>query len=205
MVENGLDEYVRFDEREDVLASMELIALLAGKVGNAPRHWKWLILAAHNALQGALVCALSGSDGTGALSNKSRREVLKAHNDWTDLPKRETLDDLRTLLKREREQSREPNRREYALCSTKQQHRDLIRLCNFRNDFAHFTPKGWSIQADGLSRIVLTGVDGASHVMLKNPLAARQLSDEQRCRIAECANQARSALGQISRDPLPLL
>lgn len=194
MTKEMLSECIEFDEREDVLASIELVALLAGKVRCNPRCWKWLLLAAHNALQGALVCALSGSDGTGALTDKSRREVLRALRGEADFPKREVLADLMTLLKRERQQNSHPNYREYALCSTARQHRDLIRLCSFRNDFTHFKPAGWSIEVGGLPRIVLTAVDAASRVILRNPQAGHHLSGEQRDRIRECADQARSAL-----------
>ena len=48
--------YVRTDEREDVIASLDLIALLAPQLLRHPPMWKWVISAAHNALQGALVC-----------------------------------------------------------------------------------------------------------------------------------------------------
>jgi hypothetical protein len=186
-------EYVRFDERDDVLASLELVAVLAGEAAHAPRHWKWLILAAHNALQGALVCALSGSDGTGALTDHSRREWLEAYDRDADFPK-ERLADLKTLLKRERQQNSHPNDRECALCSTEKQHRDLIRLCGFRDDFTHFKAGGWSIEASGLPRIVWTAVDAAGWVMLRNSKAGVHLSDEQRERIRECVDRARRAL-----------
>jgi hypothetical protein len=67
------DEYVRFDEFEDVLASVELVALLAPRVHDKPQYWKWIIVGAHSALQGAMVCAYVDSSGTSIL--KKKKEV----------------------------------------------------------------------------------------------------------------------------------
>jgi hypothetical protein len=43
------EAYVRFDEFEDVLASVELVALLAPFVREDPQYWKWIIVGAHSA------------------------------------------------------------------------------------------------------------------------------------------------------------
>src|SRR5689334_16072885 len=69
-------KYVEFDEIEDVLASVELVAQLASQVGNKPSFWKWIIIGAHSALQGAMVCAFADSTGTSVLTKKSAEEVL---------------------------------------------------------------------------------------------------------------------------------
>jgi hypothetical protein len=66
------DEYVRFDEFEDVLASVELVALLAPRVHDKPQYWKWIIVGAHSALQGAMVCAYVDSSGTSILKKKKK-------------------------------------------------------------------------------------------------------------------------------------
>jgi hypothetical protein len=64
------DDYVRFDEIKDVLASVDLIALLAPLVGEKPLHWKWMIVGAHDALQGAMVCAFADSTETSILEQR---------------------------------------------------------------------------------------------------------------------------------------
>ena len=58
----GSKDYARFDEIEDVLASTDLMALVAPLVKKKPSCWKWMIMATHNALQGAMVCAYAELD-----------------------------------------------------------------------------------------------------------------------------------------------
>jgi hypothetical protein len=81
------EAYVRFDEFEDVLASVELVALLAPFVREDPQYWKWIIVGAHSALQGAMVCAYVDTRGTSILKKqkkcrgkKSKRPKTPAKN-----------------------------------------------------------------------------------------------------------------------------
>jgi len=73
-------ECVRFDERENVLSSVELLRLIAPLLNEHPTYWKWMVIAAYDAIQGAMVCALTDTTGISALTDKSRREVLN----WID-------------------------------------------------------------------------------------------------------------------------
>jgi hypothetical protein len=92
--------YVRFDERQDVVASLELAAYSAKMIARRnDLYWKWLIIAAHSALQGALVCALSGTDGLGALAPSSRRAWLDWFEHRKGDPPKEKLADFKMLLK----------------------------------------------------------------------------------------------------------
>ena len=63
------------DEREDMLNALEHAVEVTSTLDVTPLNWKWLLISIHNALQGALVCTLSGSDGTGALGDKSAKAV----------------------------------------------------------------------------------------------------------------------------------
>ena len=60
-----------FDEYEDVLASTDLLAIVSPGLRKQPSNWKWMILAAHNGLQGALVCAIQDTSATNILSKDS--------------------------------------------------------------------------------------------------------------------------------------
>jgi hypothetical protein len=53
-------DYVRFNEFTDAICSVQLVADLVQPVERRPLLWKWIVIGAHNALQGAMVCALSG-------------------------------------------------------------------------------------------------------------------------------------------------
>jgi hypothetical protein len=68
------DDCIRFDEREDVLASLDLLKLITPLLDECPAYWKWAIIAAHNALQGAMVCALADSAGLTVLNKDSSKK-----------------------------------------------------------------------------------------------------------------------------------
>jgi len=42
--------YVHFDEQEDVLASLELMAEIVPLLKKRPSFWKWAIVGSHSAL-----------------------------------------------------------------------------------------------------------------------------------------------------------
>src|SRR5262249_49504696 len=71
------DKHMRFDEFEDGLASGELVALLPPFVREEAQYWKWIMVGAHSALQGAMVCAYVDSSGTSILKKKPRGKKRK--------------------------------------------------------------------------------------------------------------------------------
>lgn len=83
--------WVRFDEYEDVLASTDLLAMVAPNLRRHPSNWKWVILAAQNGLQGALVCAIQDTSGTSILEKKSAAKVLR-YFDEGDMPQERMAD-----------------------------------------------------------------------------------------------------------------
>jgi hypothetical protein len=178
------EAYVRFDEFEDVLASVELVALLAPFVREQPQYWKWIIVGAHSALQGAMVCAFVDSSGTLILEKKSRAKTLKWYNaDETtrgEHPK-ERLADFGDLLKVSLRGShnREP------LLLTRQQCRDIRRLHReFRNNFIHFIPQGWSIEKVVLPRIIRAALD-AAETLMRRDYVTRLLDVDRQQRLQE--------------------
>jgi hypothetical protein len=75
------------------------------------------------------------------------------------------------------------------------QMRDLHKLHDhFRNNFLHFTPKGWCIEAAGLPRIVLTAVEAAERLMLNTQHVRMHLSGNQIRRLEKCATAIRVSL-----------
>jgi hypothetical protein len=189
-------DYVRLDEREDVLVSLELVAYVAPLVGEKPQHWKWMIVGAHSALQGAMVCALADTTGTSILTKKSAIEVLR----WFDADPAtrepqpvERLADFGELLKR-------CIARSDLLVLTAKQRKDIRRLHDhFRNNFVHFTPKGWSIEKAGLSRIVGAAIDAAEVLMRQDNVMVHMDEDQQR-RLTDVLTTVRSHLPTSARN-----
>src|SRR5829696_3890533 len=97
------NDYVRFDERKDVLASMDLLELIAPQLEINPAFWKWMIIGAQSALQGAIVCALADSTGTSVLTKRSSGELLawlRTEYEQRGDPPKERLTDFDVLLQK---------------------------------------------------------------------------------------------------------
>ena len=183
------DDYVRFDEFEDVLVSLELVAHVAPSLCEKPQHWKWMIVGAHSALQGAMVCALVDTTGTSILTKKSAIEMLR----WLDADTAtrgphpdERLADFGELIKRCIASD--------LLVLTPTQRKDIRRLHDhFRNNFVHFTPKGWSIEKAGLPRIVGAATDAAEVLMQQHNVIVHMDEDQQQ-RLTDAMTTVRSHL-----------
>ena len=161
--------------------------------------WKWLIIGAHNALQGSMVCALSGSAGIGALEAKLQAAMLEHLQSDTGERPRERLAPFPVLLKWVRDTQRMAEFGGEPLTLTEAERKDLASLNTFRNKFVHFTPAGWSLESAGLPRIVLTALDKAEHLMLNHPGARRRLTDRQVQEIEVNAGIARAVLSRVEQ------
>jgi hypothetical protein len=73
--------------------------------------------------------------------------------------------------------------------------KDLHKLHYFRNQFAHYAPKGWGIEKEGLPRIVLTASETAERLMLSYSRVRTHLSGNQIRRIECAARAVRVAIG----------
>jgi len=215
--------YLRIDERTDVLASLSVCLRCVGSVKTEPRVWKWAILTLHNALQGAMVCHLSGTAQIGALSDNSadawlawherdRRGETKRISVGTDelgipktkfatkddRPPAEKLADAETLFKRlYNEQKRRELGAGKVLDIKVTQRRSFRHLHDLRNDFSHFTPKGWSIELTGLPVIFLDALDVIEEIS-EDPWSFRHMEPQEHVQLKNLINQLRTELGQIS-------
>jgi hypothetical protein len=141
----GSDEYIRFDQYEDVVASLELVAKLAPLVGEKPQCWKWMIIGAHSALQGAMVCALFDRAAVLKKANPKNKKAAKQETasgvpqEWIE----GRIEVFQVLLKR----CVAGNRFCEPLVLTLEQRADIGKLHReYRNDFVHFAPhQGWAI------------------------------------------------------------
>jgi hypothetical protein len=146
-------DWITFNERDDVITSTDLLALVAPTLKTSPKNWKWVILAAHSGMQGALVCAIQDSTRTNILEKRSAAATLAWLDNPTGVHPSQYLDRYPALIKK--------YRKKYPDCSiTLQQHKDLKKLhTEFRNQFTHFAPMQWSIEVVGLPRIAKAALD----------------------------------------------
>ncbi|MFK4627141.1 hypothetical protein ACVIQS_010268 [Bradyrhizobium diazoefficiens] len=94
--------YCRFDEFEDAVVSIELAAEKLETVQATPTSTacKWVILALKNAVQAAMVLALSGTDGCGALYPESQKQNRAWLANPTPERRRQRMADFNNLLQR---------------------------------------------------------------------------------------------------------
>lgn len=166
--------WLDIDEFDDVRASLLILRDCLGHLTSNPLYWKWAILAAHSALQGACVCILTRTDGLGALTDRSSEEMRKKL--YGEAGNRRNLDDPNCRWPDSRVESlpgllvRLPDGLRVKLPDAKAEYGfdlpgDLQRLHQFRNRLTHFESTGWSIEMDGLPRIVRRAFDLTSSII----------------------------------------
>jgi hypothetical protein len=179
-----------FDEYEDVLASTDLLAVVASGLKKQPSHWKWMILAAHNGLQGALVCAIQDTSATNILDTKSATKMLNYLETLEgDMPQ-ERLADFIALL--EKYQTKYP-------CHglTLEQLKNIHELHKqFRNNFVHFVPKGWWIETAMLPPIIGSALDLIEAAMKQHQVTIHLSGNKER-RLEKNLIAARAALASV--------
>lgn len=72
-------EYLRTNEREEAVRSLEWARSQAALLACDPYAWKWVLISLHNAAQGFMVLALWGGNGLLALRVSVAAKWLKAY------------------------------------------------------------------------------------------------------------------------------
>jgi hypothetical protein len=146
--------YLRTDEESEAANAMEMAAQFASGVAADLHLWRWVIIALHNAAQGIMVLSLRHGNGLLALSDESYAEWMAAY-ERNETPPAEKLDSYLNLYKKvkHREWGEVGGNTRFVPNGT--EGGDIKRLNSLRNEFIHFTPKGWSLEVDGLPRICL--------------------------------------------------
>ena len=201
------EKWLRTNECLDVLSSLEHATMSLQLVPSKPREWKWVILATHSTIQGALVCVLAGSTGAGCLTDKSEQKMLE----WLENRKtratvkspEERVAELPVLLKR----SYDANRMAYL--GGKEMpleiniNQDILKLHSLRNQFTHFSPSSWSIETEGLPRIIRSAMLFSQRVLLNHPASKISLIPEIRAQITSQLEQVSDALKVLGVKELP--
>ncbi|MES2432672.1 MAG: hypothetical protein V4586_02475 [Pseudomonadota bacterium] len=159
------ETYFETDEYRDVLFSLRHCVMCAKAAPNDPSFWKWAIISFHNALQGALVCFLSGTQQLGSLradDGKIWLEYQKNHGDGREPgPTDRRLAPIRVLFERVTT-GKQLGKKGAPIEWVKD--RDFTPICfddngfeylvSLRNSLSHFVPSGWSIEISELPAII---------------------------------------------------
>ena len=156
---------------------------MAQKIEEQPNYFKWLVITTHDMLQGAMVCALSGSDNAGALKKnlqkKLRRWYLERRQNpdapYPDLGKA-PLADFKELLKRAQKKERSGYGTVEPLRLDEQKKEHLNYLHKLRNTFVHFEDMSWSIDSDSMPEMLEVALD-ATKSLINEPQVRVRLED----------------------------
>ena len=197
--------FIYIDERLDVLASLELCAVSLTHTRQTERAWKWVVLSLHSALQGAMVCHLSGTAQLGALTKQNASKWLdwynsRRHSETESM--QENYDESGVPITHA-EDNGEPAPVEFVAsadvlferlyCKSKrvedsfgkvisvneQQKKSFDRLHRLRHKFTHFSPKGWSIELNYIKEISCDVLQVLG-LILDDPWTFIHMSDEDR-------------------------
>lgn len=154
------DSWISTDEAEDVAASVRHALRCWDMTEDDPQAWKWVVLALHSAVQGACIChLLTTAHPVGALTKRNTLEWLtyyeKSREDATiSPPKRTELMALPDLLKTVRKAGKAGDGAAPAIGISIGEFNLLRRFHGeFRNQFVHFKPMGWSIELSGMPEL----------------------------------------------------
>ena len=147
--------YLRTDEEAEAANAVKMAAQFADSAHEDPHLWRWIIIAMHNAAQGVMVLSLRHGNGLLALTDECYAAWMQAHEKH-EAPPPEKLDSYLNLYKKVKHTQWGQIGSNKRFVATGSEGTDIKRLNSLRNDFIHFTPKGWSLEVDGLPRICLS-------------------------------------------------
>lgn len=152
--------WIRTDEAEDVAASVRHALRCRALAEEDPQAWKWVALALHAALQGALVCHLvTTASPLGVVTDRNAQEWTdyfeKSRTDNQCRPPKTRLLDLPELVKLARKPQSAGDGRKAGIVRVSDA--ELVWLRRFhadiRNQFVHFEPMGWTVEVSGLASL----------------------------------------------------
>lgn len=150
--------YLRTDEREEAVRSLEWAEQQARSIAEDPYQWKWVLIALHNAVQGFMVLALWNGNGLLTLRDKVAEKWLNAYNNGGPYPV-EKLDEFLNLYKKVKDKDNFHIIGAWPFTPGATHDSSFTLLNSCRNEFIHFTPKGWSLELRGLPHICLDALD----------------------------------------------
>ena len=164
---------ITITREEDVLESLEHCALSLKKTRQSGRSWKWVIISLHSALQGAMVCHLSGSDNQGALDEKSAKKGRRWHARVRDRaahdcpPPSESADPPPSESKLDFPKKLFEKLRSQIGTDITKQHQELFTRLNddYRNELTHFKFNSWNEDTDCMKETVRGGLEIVSLIV----------------------------------------
>lgn len=155
-----IDGWLRTDTHNEAISALKMANKCLEFLNEDIYYWKYILLTIHESLQSFMVLALKGTNNLNVLTKKSKEEWIQAYEkrregEEVSFPK-ERLDKFSDLFKKIQRKGMLYHVPGLKYSPTAAQKKSVKRLhVEFRNNFIHFTPKGWSIEVLGLPQICL--------------------------------------------------
>lgn len=179
-----MEDFLRSDHLTDAIFSLTVARSHLRAVSMNPFHWKWVIIALHNAVQGFMVSAAKGSSGLAVLRDRDAKAWHDARSQGKAVAVKGKLRNflaLYELIKSDR-MLRYTMSRKFVF--TLRHDKSMEALNDIRNDFIHFTPRSWLLELAGLPQIAIDCLDIVSfcgwdsgNILWLNTSAARTRKD----------------------------
>ncbi|MBN3033129.1 MAG: hypothetical protein JW873_03445 [Candidatus Saganbacteria bacterium] len=156
-----MTNYFRTDTKQNAFDSLEKAAFFLGKTNEDINWCKWTIIALHSALYGFMVCALEGSAGFSTYPDYVTEKLLKFYslppenrqkNGKFPEVKLDYFWSLYEKIKSPTHMNKYYNSKTFVPKNNIDW--NINKLNKIRNEFLHFTPKGWSLELNGIPQIV---------------------------------------------------
>jgi len=219
--------WLRLSEQSDVIASLSECLRSIRVIEEDLTAWKWAIISMHLAVQGAMVCHLSGSAGFGVLSDKSLKKTMEWHDrdrageikciesaDEDGLPVRTLVNpedaypeaflaDPPTLFKRLTDDKKRFDRSGGKKIELSEDVNCAFGKLHdeFRNKFMHFCPKSWSIEMSGMPRILLQVLEIIDKIAADH-YAFRHLDKDELQKLSDTLTELRTELTTLDQKML---
>ncbi len=174
-------KYLRFSEETNALDYLERAGVFINETSSDPKAWKWVILALHGALYGFAICACKGSshDYVVTKTKKGHEKLITFDQALSMCQDKQWMGTLHGGL---------------SLVLTPSQKDSIRRLkATLRNNFEHFTPKGWSIEMHGFPQIAMDILDVIRFLSVETS-RYQHLNQSQRKRVKSIVFQSKKLL-----------
>lgn len=132
-------KYLRFTAETNALDFLEKANTFIRQTEVDLLAWKWVVLCLHSAIYGFAISACKGTDDLSVIQRKGK--LISIH---------EAITRCKNLNANHRQ----------ALVLSSQQEKSLQKLTtDFRNQFEHYQPSGWSIEVHGFPKIAIDALD----------------------------------------------
>ena len=146
--------WYRIDEQRFAVATAKHALRCLNGLETDREQFPWAIIALHGATQAAMIANLTGTAGIGALDQATANQTFSALHGEAEYPKVAYVAPFLELLRRTRKAGRRLEQAGSVIEMSRTNLRALGLLNSLRNDFVHFSPRGWSVEISGLPRMI---------------------------------------------------